>query len=324
MTGTGDSAPAARTVRVDAEHAGQRLDNFLAARFRRVPRARLYRSVRTGEVRVNRGRVRQDYRLQEGDLVRLPPLDQTPPAAVPDPGGGLARTLAAAVLFEDEHLLVVDKPSGLAVHGGSGRSLGLIEALRALRPGERFLELVHRLDRETSGCLVLARRRAALVALHAALRDGTVDKRYRTLLAGRWRGGGRRVDLSLERGSGRGGERTVRVAAQGRDASTAFTPLARSELASYMEARPHTGRTHQIRVHAASLGMPVAGDARYGDRAFNAQMRRHGLTRLFLHASAIRFVHPAGGGTVRVVAPLPAPLRAVLDAIGLAEPGAAA
>ena len=274
-----------RTVRVDAEHAGQRLDNFLAAQFRNVPRARLYRSVRTGEVRVNKGRVRQDYRLEEGDVVRLPPLGGARPAA-PDgaPSPALGDTLRRAVLFEDDDLLVIDKPSGLAVHGGSGRSLGLIEAMRALRPRQGFLELVHRLDRETSGCLLLAKRRRALVSLHEALREGRVDKRYRTLLRGRWRGGGRRVDRALERG--RGADRRVRVDAGGRESSTAFTPLAVCDRASFMEARPHTGRTHQIRVHAAALGMPVAGDERYGDRAFNASLKSLGLRRLFLHAPA--------------------------------------
>jgi 23S rRNA pseudouridine955/2504/2580 synthase len=308
-----------RLVRVDAEHAGQRLDNFLAAHFRQVPRPRLYRSVRSGEVRVNKGRVRQDYRLREGDLVRLPPLSQAARAGAATPGTGLAERLAAAVLFEDEHLLVLDKPSGLAVHGGSGQSLGLIEAMRALRPELRYLELAHRLDRETSGCLLLAKRRQALISLHSALRESEVDKRYRTLIQGRWRGGGRRIDRSLRRVTGRGGARTVRVDRSGRESSTAFTPLAVSPLASFMEARPHTGRTHQIRVHAAALGMPVAGDSRYGDRAFNAAMREKGLRRLFLHASSLRLIHPASANELRIRAPLPQELREVLAALGLED-----
>lgn len=309
------SAPA--LVRVDAEHAGQRLDNFLAAHFRKVPRARLYRSVRTGEVRVNKGRVRPDHRLCEGDLVRLPPLCAPTAAPAAVPGDGLARLLAASVLFEDEYLLVLDKPSGLAVHGGSGRSFGLIEAMRALRPHAGALELVHRLDRETSGCLILAKRRRALLSLHEALREGEVDKRYRTLLKGRWRGGGRRVDRALRRVSGRTGERMVRLDAGGQEASTAFTPLCVGAHASFMEARPHTGRTHQIRVHACALEMPVAGDARYGDRAFNAQMREQGLQRLFLHASSLRFIHPVSGESLQVRAPLPPAQAAVLAASGL-------
>jgi len=323
MTGGAQGSSGARTVRVDAEHAGQRLDNFLAARFRQVPRSRLYRSLRSGEVRVNKGRARPDYRLAEGDLVRLPPLG-TPARAVPaSPGAALRALLAGAVLLEDDDLLVLDKPGGLAVHGGSGRSLGVIEALRALRPGCRFLELVHRLDRDTSGCLLIAKRRPALLELHRALREGEVDKRYRTLLMGRWRGGGRRVDgRLLRRGSGRHGERMVRVDDAGRAASTAFTPLAVSAQASYMEARPRTGRTHQIRVHASSLGMPVAGDPRYGDRGFNAELRAgHGLARLFLHAVSLRFVHPVRGEPVTVRAPLPAELGRVLASLGLEEDG---
>jgi 23S rRNA pseudouridine955/2504/2580 synthase len=320
---TPDPPASARTVRVDADHAGQRLDNFLAAHFRDVPRARLYRSVRTGEVRVNKGRARQDYRLSEGDLVRLPPLGGARLQVEAAPSPSLAAGLRAAILYEDEALLVLDKPSGLAVHGGSGRAFGLIEAMRALRPRQQFLELVHRLDRETSGCLVLAKRRRALVALHEALREGRVDKRYRTLLAGSWRGGGRRVDRALARTTGRDGGRMVRVTRAGREASTAFTPLAVSQLASLMEARPHTGRTHQIRVHAAALGMPVAGDERYGDRAFNAAVRSHGLRRLFLHAASLRFAHPLSGEPLLVTAPLPPDLVRVLAALGLEEPGSA-
>jgi 23S rRNA pseudouridine955/2504/2580 synthase len=262
-------------VRVEAEQAGQRLDNFLAACFRQVPRSRLYRSVRSGEVRVNKGRVRQDYRLREGDLVRLPPL-RTPPASTPAaPSAGLRAVLDEAVLMEDQYLLVLNKPSGLAVHGGSGQSLGLIEAMREMRPDLRYLELV-------------------------------------------WRGGGRRIDRALSRHSGRNGERMVRVDRAGRDSSTAFTPLAAGESASYMEARPHTGRTHQIRVHAAALDMPVAGDDRYGDREFNARMRaEHGLKRLFLHASSLRFSHPNQDSKVVVDAPLPRELKQVVDALGL-------
>lgn len=309
------AAPA--LVRVDADHAGQRLDNFLAAHFRKVPRARLYRSVRTGEVRVNKGRVRPDHRLCEGDLVRLPPLSAPAPAGAAVPGAELSRLLAQSVLFEDDYLLVLDKPSGLAVHGGSGRSLGLIEAMRVLRPHATGLELVHRLDRETSGCLILAKRRRALLGLHQALREGEVDKRYRTLLKGRWRGGGRRVDRALRRVSGREGERMVRLDDTGQVASTAFTPLRVGQRASFMEARPHTGRTHQIRVHACALQMPVAGDARYGDRAFNAELREQGLHRLFLHASSVRFQHPVGGERLEVHAPLPPALAAVLATLGL-------
>ena len=320
MTASRPNTPGVRTVRIDAEHDGQRLDNFLLACFRQVPKARVYRSVRSGEVRVNKGRTRQGYRLREGDMVRLPPLRQSvSPARGAMPGMNLTRVLNEAVLFEDEQLLVLNKPSGLAVHGGSGQSLGLIEAMRAIRPRQKFLELVHRLDRETSGVLILAKRRAALVGLHGALRDGEVDKRYLTLLKGRWRGGGRRVDHALRRSSGRNGERMMLVDASGQRSSTAFTPISTVTTASLMRARPHTGRTHQIRVHAAAVQMPVAGDDRYGDREFNREMRKFGLARLFLHASSLKFRHPGSDETIQVQAPLPADLKRVLEQLGLAE-----
>ena len=318
MSASRSDNPGVRTVRVDAEHEGQRLDNFLLACFRRVPKARVYRSVRTGEVRVNKGRTRQDYRLREGDMVRLPPLTQGVSAErAATPGSELTQILREAVLFEDEQLLVLNKPCGLAVHGGSGQSLGLIEAMRAIRPQQKFLELVHRLDRETSGVLILAKRRMALVGLHAALRDGEVDKRYLTLLKGRWRGGGRRVDHALRRSSGRNGERMMLVNASGQQSSTAFTPLSVTPTASLMRVRPHTGRTHQIRVHAAAVQMPVAGDDRYGDREFNREMRQLGLGRLFLHASSLKFRHPGSEEIVQVQAPLPDDLLRVVGNLSL-------
>jgi 23S rRNA pseudouridine955/2504/2580 synthase len=296
-----------QTVRIDAEHDGQRLDNFLLACFRQVPKARVYRSVRSGEVRVNKGRSRQGYRLREGDMVRLPPLNRNvAPGRAAAPGTELTRLLDAAVLFEDEHLLVLNKPSGLAVHGGSGQSHGLIESMRAIRTQQKFLELVHRLDRATSGVLVLAKRRTALVGLHGALRDGEVDKRYLSLLKGQWRGGGRRVEHALRRSSGRNGERMMLVDAAGQRSITAFTPLSVASTASLMRVRPHTGRTHQIRVHAAAVRMPIAGDERYGDREFNREMQKHGLNRLFLHASSLQ-----------VYAPLPDDLAQVLAQLGL-------
>lgn len=313
---TDDPPRGVRVVRIDEEHAGQRLDNFLAANFRHVPRARLYRSLRTGEVRVNRSRARQGYRLREGDLVRLPPLGERAVGTPPRPGRALRERLLSSVVYEDDYLMVLDKPSGLAVHGGSGYAWGLIEALRALRIPPGFLELVHRLDRETSGCLILAKRRPGLVALHQAMREGKVDKRYRVLLCGRWRGGGRRVDQPLKRGASRTGERIVRPHPQGQPASTAFTPLAVGPRVSLMEARPITGRTHQIRVHAAGLEMPVAGDERYGAWAFNRELRELGLSRMFLHAWRVSFPHPLDGRPMDIRVPLPAELARVADALG--------
>ena len=307
-----------RMVRINTDQAGQRVDNFLMAVFRDVPRARIYRGLRSGEVRVNKGRVKQTYRLREGDELRLPPWQQRlvrPQTRKPD--SGLARRLTAAVLFEDDAMLVINKPSGLAVHGGSGQSLGLIETLRALYPAQTGLELVHRLDRGTSGCLMLAKRRRALLALHEALRMGQVDKRYRLLVQGEWRGGGRRVDLPLQRNVLRSGERIVRVQASGQSAHTAFTPLATQPRASLLEARPVTGRTHQIRVHAASLGMPLAGDERYGDRTFNNELRALGLKRLFLHAWRLRLQHPLSGVPLEIVAPLPGELARICAALGI-------
>ena len=310
----------ARVVRIDTEHAGQRVDNYLMACFRGVPRSRIYRGLRRGEVRVNKGRIKQTYRLREGDELRLPPWRRQPEQDLKLPGAQLVKHLSASVLFEDDALLVLSKPSGLAVHGGSGQSLGLIEALRTMRPAHSFLELVHRLDRGTSGCLMVAKRRRALLGLHEALRMGQVDKRYRVLLQGQWRGGGRRVELPLQRNVLRSGERLVRVHAHGQAAQTAFTPLTTGPQASLMEARPVTGRTHQIRVHAASLGMPVAGDERYGDRDFNRTVRALGLKRLFLHAWRLRFTHPLSGKPMEVVAPLPRELTQVCAALGL-DPG---
>ncbi len=318
------STPArVRLVTVGPENAGQRLDNFLSACFRGVPRSRIYRSLRTGEVRVNKGRARQTYRLREGDQVRLPPLANTSGGGhTTAPTSKLAergRELEGCVLYEDQHILVLDKPPGWPVHGGSGRAFGVIESLRATRGESRFLELVHRLDRHTSGCLLLAKRRSALVALHEQLREGQMDKRYRALLKGQWRGGGRRVDAPLRRGSDRSGARIVRIDASGQPAETAFTPLAVTARASLMEARPVSGRTHQIRVHAArALNMPVAGDPRYGCRDFNRALAELGCARMFLHAHRVGFQHPGSGQHMRVLAPLPETLVELLDALELA------
>lgn len=299
-------------MEVSGDQAGQRVDNFLAARLKGVPRSRIYRILRRGEVRVNRGRVKPSYRLRAGDRVRIPPIRtaETRPARPP---AAASERLGGRVLYEDARLLVLDKPSGMAVHGGSGLSYGVIEALRALRPDAPYLELVHRLDRETSGCLVVAKRRSALRALHAQMREGGMDKRYLALVRGRWQGGPRRVDAPLRKNTLRSGERMVSVREDGRAALSWFRPVTIYREATLMEVRIETGRTHQVRVHAAHIGHPIAGDDKYGDEAFNRRLAGLGLRRLFLHASALGFDDPGGGGPLEVSAPLPDDLRQVLD-----------
>ena len=308
---------AARELTIDEHHAGQRIDNFLLSCLKGLPRTRIYRILRRGEVRVNKGRIRQHYRLKCGDVVRIPPLRLTQPAPSRGPDAALCERVEGCILFEDGGLIVIDKPSGVAVHGGSGLSHGIIEALRAARGERQYLELVHRLDRDTSGCLMIAKRRAVLTALHAAFRDGKVRKRYQVLLKGHWRGPAREVETGLLRNTLRSGERLVRVDASGKTGRTRFVPRRPGNKASLMEALPFTGRTHQIRVHAASAGHPVAGDPKYGEREFNRYMRGHGLRRLFLHAASLRFENPGDDAMVTVEAPLPAELLGVLTSLGL-------
>ena len=298
-----------RQVAIDRRHAGQRLDNFLIRELKGVPKSRIYRILRKGEVRVNGGRAKPDYRLEEGDRVRLPPI-RTAPSRAPAEG---YRWLEERVLYEDEDLLVIDKPAGMAVHGGTGAGIGVIEALRSVRPAGTMLELVHRLDRGTSGCLLLAKTRAALTSLHQQMREGGVDKRYLALVRGRWRGRGRRVRTVLEKGRLQSGERMVRVAEEGQEAESHFTPRQTYAHETLVEIRLMTGRTHQARVHAAHLGHPIAGDDKYGDRDFNRELRARGLHRLFLHAARLGFVHPTSGCKVHAESPLPPDLQAVLD-----------
>jgi 23S rRNA pseudouridine955/2504/2580 synthase len=291
--------------------AGQRIDNFLLRRLKGVPRSVIYRVLRRGEVRVNARRIGPDYRLVAGDRVRVPPLRTAVPATLPPPSAGLAAALAAAVLHEDDALLVVNKPTGLAVHGGSGLSQGVIEALRALRPAAE-LELVHRLDRDTSGCLMIAKRRSQLRLLHGLQREGRIEKRYLALLAGRWRRGAARVDAPLRKSVLQGGERMVRVAADGKAAVTEFRVLERLADCTLVEAVLVTGRTHQIRVHAAHLGTPILGDAKYGDADANRRARELGLRRLFLHAAGLVVHWPGAEPPLSVDAPLPADLAGFL------------
>jgi 23S rRNA pseudouridine955/2504/2580 synthase len=301
---------------VSSDLAGQRIDNFLVTHLKGVPKSHLYRVLRRGEVRVNKGRVKPSYRLQAGDLVRIPPLRVAEAPAPAQPSRGEMARLEGAVLYEDERLIAVDKPAGLAVHGGSGLSHGLIETMRRLRPELAHLELVHRLDRDTSGCLLLAKRRSTLRGLHGLLRDGDMDKRYLALLAGRLPRRETRVDAPLSKNTLRGGERVVRVdPAEGKPARTVFRRLREVGGLDLVEVELHTGRTHQIRVHAAHLGVPVAGDEKYGDEAVNRRLRALGLRRLFLHAAALTFRPDHLDHLLRIEAPLPAELEAVLSAL---------
>jgi 23S rRNA pseudouridine955/2504/2580 synthase len=311
--------PAARArvahVAVTAGDDGQRLDNWLLRALKGVPRSRIYRLLRKGEVRVNGRRARPEHRLAAGDDVRLPPVRlprEDEPRRVPP---GLVATVEAAIVHEDADLLVVAKPAGLAVHGGSGLAFGVIEALRASRPAET-LELAHRLDRDTSGLLLVARNRAALRTLHALLREGRVEKRYLALLKGAWNLGKKKIEAPLATQARQGGKRVVRVHAAGKTADTTFAPVdffgARATL---VEVTLGTGRTHQIRVHAAHAGHPVAGDDHYGDREFNAEMATLGLDRLFLHAQALSFEWPGSGKTFAISQPLPPELARVLEAL---------
>lgn len=309
--------PGVRILAVGAEDAGQRIDNFLLRHLKGVPRSLVYRILRRGEVRVNKGRIKPEYRVRAGDQVRIPPVRTGQPAAAP--GGGAGSRLEDRIVYEDERLLVVDKPAGMAVHGGSGLSFGVIEALRAARPEARFLELVHRLDRETSGCLLIAKRRSELRMLHELLRGGGVDKRYLALVRGRWTAGEQLVDVPLLKNQLRSGERIVTVDAAGKAADSRFRPLEIYREASLMEVELGTGRTHQIRVHGAHIGHPLAGDEKYGDPEFNRRMRELGLRRLFLHAHSLGFSDPESGREIHVSAPLPDELRAVLDRLAEAD-----
>jgi 23S rRNA pseudouridine955/2504/2580 synthase len=297
------------------EEAGQRIDNFLMRHFKTVPRSRVYRLLRKGEVRVNRKRVEAEYRLEAGDEVRLPPVRIDAGSEPGRPSTSLLELIEGAVIFQDRHVLVLDKPAGVAVHGGSGTSFGVIEALRASRPRET-LELVHRLDRDTSGCLLIARDRATLVSLHALIRAGGIHKTYLALVSGSWQLGTKRIDAPLATDNREHGERHVRVAHAGKDSVSVFKPVQFfSSLATLMEVDIPTGRTHQIRVHASFAGHPLLGDDKYGDRERNAELKRHGLKRTFLHAQSVAFEWPGTGVPFHVSAPLPAELSAVIDAI---------
>lgn len=296
---------------VDEQEAGQRIDNFLVKRLKGVPKSRIYRLIRNGELRVNSKRVTFSYRLQLGDQLRVPPVRVAAPANRP-PNGPVAPRLSRLVLYEDDTLLAINKPAGIAVHGGSGISRGCIEQLRLERPNEKFLELVHRLDRDTSGVLLLAKKRVALLGMHRLLREGQADKRYLALVKGRWRDEKRHVRLALHKFLTTSGERRVAVMDAGQSAHTIFRLQRYWEQFSLLEAELKTGRTHQIRVHLSHLGFPIAGDDKYGDFQWNKQLQAHKLRRMFLHAYRLSFQHPVTETHLCIEAPLPEVLQVFL------------
>jgi 23S rRNA pseudouridine955/2504/2580 synthase len=311
------SAPLqAQFVTITEEEAGQRIDNYLLRVCKGVPKSHVYRILRSGEVRVNKGRIDQLYRLVQGDVVRIPPirLAEKPDNHVP--------AAEFKMIFEDSHLLVIDKPAGVAVHGGSGVSFGVIEQLRASRPDAKFLELVHRLDRETSGLLLLAKKRSALTSLHEQMRDGLTDKRYLTMVAGDWKNARQHIKLALHKYTTADGERRVTVSDEGGQPShTIFSLQKKFEGFALLEAELKTGRTHQIRVHLSSSGFPILGDDKYGDFALNKALQkatesRGALKRMFLHAHQITFTHPESGKNMTLNAPLAAECERFLVSLG--------
>jgi len=297
-----------RILRIDETRAGQRIDNFLLRECKGVPKSHIYKAIRGGQVRVNKGRISSDYRLQDGDMVRIPPL------RLPEPEQ--PRHVPAAVfpvVFEDEHLMVIDKPAGVAVHGGSGVSFGVIEQLRAARPQEPFLELAHRLDRDTSGLLIIAKRRAALVGLHDMFREIRARKFYWALVQGDWVNDRQHIRFPLLRWLTESGERRVKVDPTGKPAHTIITMQRRFGRFTLVQAELKTGRTHQIRVHLAHSGFPIVGDDKYGDDAIRDQFARQGFKRMFLHSGRLEFNHPVTGQPLALEAALPAACQAVLE-----------
>jgi 23S rRNA pseudouridine955/2504/2580 synthase len=307
-------SPQVRLITISDEEANQRIDNFLLRICKGVPKSHIYRVLRSGEVRVNKGRIDQTYRLKEGDVVRIPPIRVAEKTAPTAPGAEFK------ILLEDPYMLVIDKPAGVAVHGGSGVSYGVIEQLRASRPEAKFLELVHRLDRETSGVLLLAKKRSALTNLHEQIREGQLDKRYLTLVHGDWQNARQHIKLPLFKYNTPDGERRVRVQSDGLASHTVFNLIRRYGSFALLEAELKTGRTHQIRVHLASSGFPIAGDDKYGDFGLNralqkAEGSRIALKRMFLHAHQITFLHPESANPVTLKAPLPADCQQFLKSL---------
>lgn len=297
---------------VNEDQAGQRIDNFLLSRLKGVPKSRIYRLLRKGEVRVNKGRIRPEYRLAAADIVRVPPI-RVSEKTTASPGRGLRNILEGCILLETDEFLVINKPSGLAVHGGSGINLGVIESLRAMRSEHDYLELAHRLDRDTSGCLLIAKSRRVLKNLQDQMRQRSMDKHYITLVEGRWAKERREVNAPLLKHTLPSGERVVRANSEGKSSLTRFKLLKHYVNASLLDVTLETGRTHQIRVHCQLAGHPLAGDSKYGSEGFNQKLREIGLKRLFLHAAELSFTAPESGERVKVRASLPAELQNFLD-----------
>jgi 23S rRNA pseudouridine955/2504/2580 synthase len=306
----------ARTIIVENEQEGQRIDNFLITQLKGVPKSKIYNIIRSGEVRVNSGRIKPLYRLVAGDAVRIPPIR----VAIRDEASIIydkraLGVLKSRVLYEDKGLLILNKPSGMAVHGGSGVSLGVIENLRALYPQEKSLELAHRLDRDTSGCLIISKKSSVLKQLHTLLREGEggVEKVYMALVQGNWPKYLKQIDAPLYKNQLSSGERVVKVSPDGKPSLTMFQVLERFGHATLVEARPQTGRTHQIRVHALHAGHAVAGDDKYGEKEFNKHMRQYGCKHLFLHAARVAFTLPDTGQRIEIHAPLDSDLEVCLE-----------
>jgi 23S rRNA pseudouridine955/2504/2580 synthase len=306
-------AESVQMITITEAEDGQRVDNFLCGRLKGVPKSHVYKIIRSGEVRVNKCRVKASTRVEEGDIVRIPPIRKKEERAEGQAPDRVLDQLRKAVLFEDNALIVLNKPSGLAVHGGSGLSLGLIEVARQVWPKESKLELVHRLDRETSGCLVLARTRAALLDMQQQLQRHKVTKEYTALCVGKWPSHMRSIDAPLLRNQLKSGERVVRVSEDGKQAETLFRVIQHYKLGSLLRVGLISGRTHQIRVHTQLAGHPLAGDSKYGDEEANKKLKGLGLKRLFLHSSHLKFRHPISGELIEIYAPLPDELQLVLD-----------
>jgi len=307
------SNPHVQWLEIDDAHCEQRLDNFLITYLKGVPKTRIYRMVRKGEVRVNKGRVDVSYKLAMGDIVRIPPVRvaEKPDAVIVQPT--LKFSLENHILYEDDGMIVLNKPAGFAVHGGSGINSGVIEGMRQLRPQQKFLELVHRLDKETSGCLLIAKKRSVLKLLHDMFRGDGMQKTYLALLAGQFKRKKQVVEVPLLKNVAQGGERMVVVSQAGKSAETLFTRLQQFQEATLVHAAPKTGRTHQIRVHAAWLGHPIVADDRYGNDEVNKTFKKRGYKRLFLHAEQLQFVHPVSGKALHFIAPLPDDLQTLLN-----------
>lgn len=310
-----------RQIIISADQEGQRIDNFLLNQFKGMPRSRVYRLVRKGEVRINSKRVTAFYKLKQGDKVRIPPVYLEEKAKQLPPSKDTQALLAGRILFEDEHLIIINKPCGMSVHVGSTVRMGVIEAMRHMYPEYPQLELAHRLDSETSGCLILAKKRKVLRELHALLREGQIKKTYWTLTMGKWTKMQKVVDVPLQKDYRDGGKHVVEVHNDGKSALTIFRTLKEFKGSSLMEVDLHTGRTHQIRVHAQHQGHPVAGDDRYGDSEFNLSARQLGLKRMFLHAYSIEFILPSTQQSIKVVAPLDPELEAAIKAFELMSRG---